>query len=257
MGRDGTSTWPSALWRETLAFFGWLWNGEPGRRKPWLRRIMATVFFFALPAPAFLLLLFRFVPIPVTAQMLIDYATLNPVHYSWREAGGISPYLGRAVIGSEDQEFCSHNGFDWKELSDSWRDYTRRHKALRGASTLSQQTAREIFLTPVHSFVRKGIEAWLTVLMEALWPKQRILTAYLNVVDWGHGNYGAEAAAESYFGVPASALNQSQAARLAAVLPNPDRYKADRPGPYVRQRTGTLVSRQHEVVRDALDWCVR
>jgi monofunctional glycosyltransferase len=222
-----------------------------------VRRILSVLFFFALPAPAALLLIFRFLPIPFTPQMAISAATLNPVHYSWREPSGISPYLGRAVIGSEDQNFCNHNGFDWKQINDAWRDYTKRHKALRGASTLSQQTAREVFLLPVRSFVRKGIEAWLTVLMEALWPKERILTAYLNVVDWGHGNFGAEAAAENYFGVDASELTQAQAARLAAVLPNPERFKADKPGRYVRRRTGTLVSRQHQVVRDALDWCLK
>jgi len=222
-----------------------------------VRRILSVLFFFALPAPAALLLIFRFLPIPFTPQMAISAVTLNPVHYSWREASGISPYLGRAVIGSEDQNFCNHNGFDWKQINDAWRDYTKRHKALRGASTLSQQTAREVFLLPVRSFVRKGIEAWLTVLMEALWPKERILTAYLNVVDWGHGNFGAEAAAENYFGVDASELTQAQAARLAAVLPNPERFKADKPGRYVRRRTGTLVSRQHQVVRDALDWCLK
>jgi monofunctional biosynthetic peptidoglycan transglycosylase len=109
----------------------------------------------------------------------------------------------------------------------------------------------------VRSFVRKGVEAWLTVLIEGLWPKQRILTVYLNVVDWGHGNFGAEAASQDYFGIPAEALSRAQAARLAAVLPNPERWKADRPGRYVRRRTGTLVSRQHQVVRDALDWCLK
>ncbi|MGZ5923129.1 MAG: monofunctional biosynthetic peptidoglycan transglycosylase [Rhizomicrobium sp.] len=222
-----------------------------------MRRILSVLFFFALPAPAILLVIFRFLPIPFTPQMAINLVTLNPVHYSWREAAEISPYLGRAVIGSEDQNFCNHNGFDWKQINDAWRDYTKRHKPLRGASTLSQQTARELFLTPVRSYIRKGLEAWLTVLMEALWPKERILTAYLNVVDWGHGNFGAEAAAENYFGVPASDLTQAQAARLAAVLPNPERFKADKPGRYVRRRTGTLVSRQHQVVRDALDWCLK
>ena len=222
-----------------------------------MRRIASILFFFAVPAPIFLLLIFRFLPIPFTSQMLIDLVTLNPVHYSWREAGDISPYLGRAVVGSEDQDFCNHNGFDWKELGDAWHDYTKRHRALRGASTLSQQTAREVFLTPMHSFVRKGIEAWLTVLIEALWPKQRILNVYLNVVDWGHGNYGAEAAAQSYFGLSSVQVDSGRGGRLAAVLPNPERYKADRPGPYVRQRTGTLLSRQHEVLRDALDWCLR
>jgi monofunctional biosynthetic peptidoglycan transglycosylase len=95
------------------------------------------------------------------------------------------------------------------------------------------------------------------LLLEALWPKERILTVYLNVVDWGHGNFGAESASENYFGVSAAELNQAQAARLAAVLPNPERLKADRPGRYVRRRTGTLVSRQHQVARDALDWCLK
>jgi monofunctional biosynthetic peptidoglycan transglycosylase len=257
MGREGSSNWLAARWRAMQDFLYWLWFGRAGKRTPWLRRIASLLFFFAVPAPVILILVFRFLPIPVTSQMLIDIVTLSPVRYSWREADAISPYLGRAVIGSEDQNFCSHHGFDWKQLSDAWRDYTKRHKPLRGASTLSQQTAREIFLTSAHSFVRKGVEAWLTVLIEALWPKERILTAYLNVVDWGNGNYGAEAAAQTYFGVPASRLTQAQAARLAAVLPNPDRLKAGRPGPYVRRRTGTLVSRQHAVVRDALDWCVR
>ena len=106
-----------------------------------------------------------------------------------------------------------------------------------------------MFLLPVRSWVRKGIEAWLTVLVEALWPKKRILTAYLNVVDWGHGNFGAEAAAETYFGVDASELTQAQAARLAAVLPDPE-VKADKPGRYVRRRTGTVVSR-------LIRWCAK
>jgi len=250
MGRKGIDAGPGG-------FFHRLWYGHTGGRTPWVRRICAVLFFFILPAPVALLLIFRFVPIPFTPQMAIRLITLNPVHYSWREADDIAPDLGRAVIGSEDQNFCNHNGFDWKQIHDAWRDYTQRHKPLRGASTLSQQTARELFLTPVRSFVRKGIEAWLTVLMEALWPKQRILTAYLNVVDWGHGNFGAEAAAENYFGVDASELSRAQAARLAAVLPNPERFKADRPGRYIRRRTGTLVSRQHQVVRDALDWCLK
>jgi len=222
-----------------------------------VRRILSVLFFFALPAPVILLLIFRILPVPFTPQMAINFVTFNPVHYSWRGMGEISPYLQRAVIGSEDQNFCNHHGFDWKEIDDAWRDYTKRHKPLRGASTLSQQTARELFLTPVRSFVRKGVEAWLTVLIEGLWPKQRILTVYLNVVDWGHGNFGAEAASQDYFGIPAEALSRAQAARLAAVLPNPERWKADRPGRYVRRRTGTLVSRQHQVVRDALDWCLK
>jgi monofunctional glycosyltransferase len=238
-------------------FWHWLWHGQEGRRTPWVRRILSVLFFFALPAPVLCLLVLRFAPVPFTPQMVIDLVTLNPVNYHWRSADEISPYLGRAVIGSEDQNFCNHNGFDWKEIDHAWRDYKVRHKALRGASTISQQTAREVFLTPWRNVIRKGVEAYLTVLMEALWPKQRILTVYLNVVDWGHGNFGAEAASQAYFGIPASELTQAQAARLAAILPNPGAWKAVHPGRYVRRRTGALVSRQHQVVRDALDWCLK
>ncbi|MEI9887725.1 MAG: monofunctional biosynthetic peptidoglycan transglycosylase [Rhizomicrobium sp.] len=239
------------------AFFRRLWHGQEGGKTPWVRRVLLVLFFFALPAPVAALLIFRFLPVPVTPQMIINLATLNEVHYSWREADDISPYLGRAVIGSEDQNFCNHDGFDWKELRNAWRDYRLRHKPLRGASTLSQQTAREVFLTSWRSFIRKGVEAYLTVLIEALWPKKRIMTVYLNTVDWGNGNFGAEAAAQGYFGIPAAELSRAQAARLAAVLPNPNRFKADKPGRYVRRRTGTLVSRQHQVVRDYLDWCLK
>ena len=253
MGRDDFNGVPPS---RVGAFFRWIWHGRTGGKIPWIRRVSAVVFFFALPAPVFLLLLFRFVPIPFTPSMVINLITFSEVHYSWREAGAISPYLARAVIGSEDQNFCTHNGFDWKAIDDAYRDYAVRHKALRGASTISQQTARELFLTSWRSVIRKGVEAYLTVLIEALWPKKRIMTAYLNVVDFGHGNFGAEAAAQSYFGVSAAALNPTQAARLAAILPNPQKWKAAHPGRYVRRRTGTLMTRQTQVVANALDWCL-
>ena len=244
--------------RGIAAFSRWVWYGRAGGRTPWLRRIFAVVVFFALPAPVLLLLVFRVVPIPGTPEMLVKLATLNPVHYSWREFDQISPRLAHAVIGAEDQDFCFHDGFDWKEIRQSWRTHQRHpRKPLRGASTISQQTARTLFLVPVRSWVRKGVEAYLTVLVEALWPKRRILTAYLNLVDWGHGNYGAEAAAEAYFHKPASALTAEEAARLAAVLPNPDKWRAVDPGSYVADRTDTLEARAAEVEDDALDACVR
>ena len=225
-----------------------------GGRMHWFRNIVTTLFAFAVPIPILLILLFRFVPIPVTPQIAVGFLSGDAVHYHW-VGDNISPYLGRAVIGSEDQKFCFHDGFDWQSIDKAIAAHERGRR-LRGASTISQQTARTIFLLPVRSWVRKGVEAYLTVLLEALWPKQRILTAYLNLVDWGHGNFGAEAAAEAYFGTPASALTASQAARLAAVLPNPDGWNAARPGPYVAARTGTLISRSGEVVRDRLDFCV-
>jgi monofunctional biosynthetic peptidoglycan transglycosylase len=239
------------------AFFRWIWRGD-GERTPWLRRIAVVVFAFAVPIPIVLLLIFRFVPVPGTPQMLLDLVTFQPVNYAWRSYESISPKLAFAVVGSEDQDFCSHHGFDWKDIDAALKQHERHpKKRLRGASTISQQVARTLFLLPVRSWLRKGAEAYLTVLVEALWPKKRILTAYLNLVDWGHGNYGAEAAAQAYFHVPASALSTAQAARLATILPDPDKWRASRPGPYVARRSETVMVRSWEVTRDGLDWCVR
>ena len=231
------------------------WRGRPGKT-PWARRVLAILFFFLVPAPILLLLIFRFLPLPGTPEMLFNLITLNETHYSWA-GDSVSPYLSQAVIASEDQKFCFHHGFDWQEINHAVKAHERHPKRrLRGASTLSQQTARSLFLLPVRSWVRKGVEAYLTVLMEFLWPKKRILEAYVNIVDFGHGNFGAEAAAENYFHEPASALNPAQAARLAAVLPDPDVWNVVQSGPYVRRRTGTIIARMGEVRRDALDWCI-
>ena len=231
------------------------WRGREGK-SPWLRRTLAILFFFLVPGPILFLLIFRFLPLPGTPEMLVNLITFNETHYSWA-GDSVSPWLSQAVIASEDQKFCSHHGFDWEEINHAVKAHERHPKRkLRGASTLSQQTARSLFLLPVRSWVRKGVEAYLTVLMEFLWPKKRILEAYVNIVDFGHGNYGAEAAAQSYFHEPSSALNPAQAARLAAVLPDPDVWKAVQSGPYVRRRTGTIIARMGEVRRDALDWCV-
>jgi monofunctional biosynthetic peptidoglycan transglycosylase len=128
---------------------------------------------------------------------------------------------------------------------------------MRGASTISQQTARTLFLVPMRNWIRKGLEAYLTVLVESLWPKKRILLAYLNLVDWGDGIFGAEAAANAYFGTDAGSLDGAQAARLAAILPNPHKWKAAHPGRYVRHRSGLLQSRSATVTRDGLNFCIK
>jgi monofunctional biosynthetic peptidoglycan transglycosylase len=229
---------------------------EGRARKRWGRRVVAVLFVLLAPAPILLILLFRFVPVPFAPQMIIPLVKGEDLHYRWVGREDIAPALERAVIGSEDQNFCTHHGFDWKEIDHALMAQ-KRGRPLRGASTISQQTARSLFLAPVRSWVRKGVEAYLTVLLEALWPKERILTAYLNLVDWGHGNFGAEAAAQSYFHKSASALSRREAARLAAVLPDPDVWRAARPGPYVADRTDTILSRMGEVTRDGLDWCVK
>ena len=141
----------------------------------WLKRIAWAVFILLVPLPILLLLLFRIVPVPGTPQMLIGLLSGDEVHYLWRERPDISPYLAGAVIGAEDQKFCRHHGFDWDSIDKAVKSHERHpKKRLRGASTLSQQTARSLFLVPWRSWVRKGIEAYLTVLMETLWTKDRI-----------------------------------------------------------------------------------
>ena len=228
------------------------------RRGRWFRRLIAFAVFLLLPLPVLLLLIFRFVPVPVTPEILLKQITLQPTHQTWKPFASMSPNLARAVIASEDENFCHHHGFDWKSIDEALKSHQRHpRKPLRGASTISQQTARTLFLLPVRSWVRKGLEAYLTVLLETLWPKKRILTAYLNLVDWGHGNYGAEAASQSYFHRGASRLSMGEAARLAAVLPNPDEWRAAHPGPYVETRSGELISRAEAVAYDGLDKCVR
>lgn len=256
---DGDSTEAPSRWveaQETLkAWWQRLWNGE-GPRPPWLRRIALVVFAFLVPIPIVLILLFRFVPVPFAPEMLVPLAAGEGLHYHWVSRGEMAPALSLAVIASEDDAFCSHHGFDWKDIDTALKAHSRG-KRLRGASTISQQTARSLFLLPVRSWVRKGVEAWLTVLLEALWPKERILTAYLNLVDWGHGNFGADAAAESYFHKHAAALTAREAARLAVILPDPGVWKAAHPGPYVAERSGVILARMREVREDGLDSCVR
>src|ERR1700744_6452696 len=226
------------------------------RRGGLLGKVLLFLLVLLVVAPVALLLIFRFLPIPGTPQMLWSLAEGKGAHYAWTDA--LPPFLGKAVIGSEDQNFCHHNGFDWKSIDQAVAAHERHPaKRLRGASTLSQQTARTLFLVPVRSWVRKGLEAYLTVLVEALWPKKRILQAYLNLVDWGHGNFGAEAAARAYFDTSVARLTQGQAARLAAILPDPDKWNAADPGPYVSGRTGALMGQAAVVSRDGLDSCIK
>lgn len=247
---------PSNAWRESLARrVQDFWFGS-GPRPPWLRRILAIIFALFVPLPIVLLLLFRVVPVPFTPEMIIPLVEGEGVHNHWLARSEMAPALTRAVIASEDNDFCTHHGFDWKDIDKAIKEHEHGRR-LRGASTISQETARTLFLFPVRSWVRKGAEAYLTVLMEFLWPKERILTAYLNLVDWGHGNFGAEAASQAYFHKSASQLNDREAARLAVVLADPDVWRAARPGPYVAARTNTILARMGEVTHDGLDWCVK
>ena len=230
---------------------GILWRG-----RGWLWRFTALLFFVLVVAPVLLLLIFRYLPIPGTPDMLLSLIRGKGVSYAWSD--DISPRLERAVIAAEDQNFCTHHGFDWAAINKAMEEHKRRpNRRIRGASTISQQTARTLFLVPMRSWIRKGLETYLTVLLEALWPKDRILHAYLNLVDWGDGIFGAEAAANAYFGTDAGSLTGAQAARLAAILPNPHKWKAARPGRYVARRAGLLQGRSAMVLRDGLNFCVK
>jgi monofunctional biosynthetic peptidoglycan transglycosylase len=156
--------------------------------------------------------------------------------------GEISPYLAVAAIAAEDQKFPTHRGFDLVAIAEALEENASETGSIRGGSTISQQVAKNLFLWPTQSFVRKGAEAWLTVWIELLWPKQRILEVYLNVAEFGPGVYGAEAASGRAFGKPASALTLREAARLVAVLPSPRRMSIVSPSAYVESRTGEIIA---------------
>ena len=158
---------------------------------------------------------------------------------NWMPLEKISPNLAMAVMASEDTRFLSHNGFDWVEIENAV-DAHKKGKKLRGASTISQQTAKNVFLLPGRSWVRKGFEAYFTFLIETIWSKERILEVYLNVAEMGRGIYGAEAAAERFFNTRASKLSSRQSALIAASLPNPLQRKPNKPSQYMQKRAGDI-----------------
>jgi monofunctional biosynthetic peptidoglycan transglycosylase len=196
--------------------------------------------------PAVGLIAFRWLPVPVTPLMLVRAVQGEGLDRAWIALPDVAPDVVRAVIASEDARFCRHLGFDWREIRNAWRDWRERGR-LRGASTISMQTARSVFLWPGRDPVRKGLEIGLTVPLEALWPKRRILEVYLNVVEWGPGVYGIQAAARHHFGKSAGALTPTEAARLTAILPAPRSWSAAQPGSHVRQRAATIQARARTV----------
>jgi monofunctional biosynthetic peptidoglycan transglycosylase len=185
------------------------------------------------------LMIYRFVPVPSTL-MLGRWLTLQPVERQWVPLSRISPNLIRAVIAAEDQRFCSHAGVDWVELNAVLDD---EDGPSRGASTLTMQTAKNVFLWPGRSYVRKALELPLALAIDLAWPKQRIIEVYLNVAEWGDGLYGAEAAAQRYFGKPAARLTPAEAARLAGALPNPILRNPARPSRGLQSAAGRVQRR--------------
>jgi len=221
-------------------------------RRPWWRRllrwlIVALLLFVALSWLGVVVL--RFVPPPTSALMLERrLAALGAgergfsIHQHWIALANVSPELPIALVAAEDQKFPTHHGFDLQAIADALDDADEGER-LRGASTISQQTAKNLFLWGGRSFVRKGLEAYFTVLLELTWPKRRILEVYLNIAEFGDGIYGADAAAAQFFHKSAAQLTAHEAALLATVLPNPRKLHADRPSPYVA-RHAEWVERQ-------------
>ena len=214
-----------------------------------LRRWIA----WAAAAFAGVVVLYRWVPPPVTPLMLLR-ARESGITKTWVPLDAVSPTLVRAVIAAEDGRFFTHGGVDWVAARDA-REYNARHGGAprRGASTITMQCARNVFLWPGKTWIRKTVEVVLAYAIEAVWGKRRILEVYLNVIEWGPGVYGAEAAARASFGVAAADLDPPRAALLAAVLPNPRRWAASHPTSYVLGRAGVILRRAAGVRLDALD----
>lgn len=224
-----------------------------------LRRALVWGLRIALALPVLAvgwIALYRVVNPPLTSLMVRDAFAGRHIVQTWKPLAQIAPNLPRAVIAAEDARFCAHHGFDL----DAIRQAAPRNAAggrLRGGSTISQQTAKNVFLWPGRSWLRKGLEAGFTVGIEALWGKRRIMEVYLNVVEQGRGLYGAEAGAQAAFGHSAAHLTPAEAARLAAVLPQPIKRSAAAPSRATRRYAGRIGRRIVTVRADALDACLR
>ncbi len=208
--------------------------------------IKLVLWFFGITVG--LALLYSFLPVPVTPLMLErcwqqswDPEREMRLRHDWVSFSELSPHLQLAVVCSEDQDFLEHEGFDFEAIEKAYK-YNKTHKHKRGASTISQQTAKNVFLWPGRSWLRKGLEVYFTFLIETIWSKERIMTTYLNSIEFGDGIYGAEAAARYYFKKSAKDLNRQESALLASVLPNPLIYKVDNPSSKVRERQQWVLS---------------
>ncbi len=230
------------------------WSGKKHKpRQPlrFLKRVILILLAVSILSVAVL----RWLPPPTSAFMLQQYVRTSlgrqsdeKIHYRWVDGQNISPYAARAVIASEDQKFPYHWGFDREAIVEAWED-RRNGTRIRGASTITQQVAKNLFLWPGKSFVRKGIEAYFTVLIEAFWPKTRIVEVYLNIAQFGRGIFGIAEASRIFFSKTPSQLTRNECALLAAALPNPLRLRVDRPSDYMRQRINWILNEMNRIGR--------
>ncbi len=236
------------MFRFSMRPRAWRWGRrpKPGRLRR-LRRCVAAIVLGAVAASVAVTASLRWIDPPTTAFMLEHvYGSRGgrpgrPLRHEWVDWKGISPWARLAVVAAEDQRFPEHAGFDLGSIAEAVEERITSGRR-RGASTISQQVAKNLFLWPGKSLVRKALEAWFTVWIEACWPKQRVLEVYLNVAQFGENVFGIEAASRTFFGKPARSLSRREAAILAAVLPNPVRLRADDPSDYVRSRADWIVS---------------
>ena len=229
----------------------------PRRRQGRPRKLLALLLILIIAGPPLQVVVLRIVPPLFTELMVQRLIQGYGWDYQWRPLSQISPDLAQAAVASEDARFCSHHGFDFQAMEAAMRHNARRPNGkVKGGSTISQQTAKNVFLWPGRSYVRKGIEAWYTVLIEALWGKRRIMEVYLNVVEFGPGVYGAQAASQHFFHEDASQLSPAQAAHLISVLPDPLKWRVAAPGAYVAKRSRRIDGAIGTVRDDGLAGCV-
>lgn len=208
--------------------------------KRFLKRVLQFIGIL-LVSPLILMILYRWIP-PTTTAFMIRHAVVQQefYRYDWESSENMSRWVGKAMVASEDQKFYDHFGFDIEAVQKALKD-RERGRRVRGASTISQQVVKNLFLWPGQSWIRKGLEASYTLWLELMLPKERILEIYVNIAEFGYGVYGAEAAAQRYFDKPASKLTRSESALMAVVLPNPKKMKLERPGPYMRGRQAWVL----------------
>ena len=218
----------------------------------WFAKLFAKIVLWFISISLVLVIIFRFVPVPVTATMIMN---ADGITKDWESLSSIDRNLVRAVIAAEDSKFCSHDGFD-REAIEKAIERNAEGGRIRGASTISQQTAKNVFLWQGGGYVRKGFEAWFTFLIENLWSKRRIMEVYLNVAETGIGTYGAEAGAQRYFDHSAASMSVTEASRMAAVLPLPQKRAVNNPSGFTRRYGNTIAARMGVVRRDGLDSCV-
>lgn len=203
--------------------------------------------------------LFKFLPVPLTITMISNsienIGTDQPVIWesNWKSLDEISPQYIKAVIASEDQKFFTHKGFDIEAIEKAIESNSKNTKKIKGGSSISQQTSKNAFLWQGRSYVRKGLEAYFTLLIELIWGKERIMEVYLNVAEMGNGIYGVEAASLHYFNRSAKDVSKDQAALIAAILPSPKKYSAKNPGPYVRKRQQWIMRQMNNVQWKSVD----